>query len=360
MSFFCPGGVYNATPPRILFGAGMLGRVRDEVLAIGGKRALVVTTPGRAALGERVREELKDLCVGVLPKAVSQVPIELTESARVAVSERDADCIVSVGGGAAIGLGKGISLALRLPIVAIPTTYSGSEVTGFCGITIDGVKRMHASLDMLAHSIIYDPALTLSLPVHVSAASALNALAHCIDVVYVPTANPFTKLAAVEGARVIARAAPRVVDRPADAQARAELLYGAYLGGVALTGGFALQHGVAHVLGGTFGIPHGDSHALVLPYVAAYNSGYESEWLGRIAKALGGGELGGAVYDLLRRLGITPGLQGMGLDHEQLEEAARITVDTDSDMNPGPVTLSAVRNILQAAWAGARPESSGA
>ncbi|HEX7387163.1 MAG TPA: maleylacetate reductase [Castellaniella sp.] len=358
MNFFCPGGVYNATPPRVLFGAGMLARVRDEVMALGGKRAVVVTTPGRVALGEQIREMLKDLCVGVLAKAVSQVPVELAEEARATVLEQGADCIVSAGGGAAIGLGKGISLALGLPIVAVPTTYSGSEVTGFCGITINGVKRMHIDLNMLAHSIIYDPALTRSLPVHVSAASAMNALAHCIDVVYVPTANPFTKLAAVEGARVIAGAAPEVIDRPDDLQARSALLYGAYLGGVALTGGFALQHGAAHVLGGTFGIPHGDSHALVLPYVAEYNSRYESEWLGLIADALGGGDLGGAVYDLLHRLGITPGLQGTGLDGGQIEEAARITVETDNSMNPGPVTLPAVREILQAAWVGARPESS--
>jgi maleylacetate reductase len=354
-NFVCPGDIYNATPPRIVFGVGSLEGIAAEVERLGARRAVLVTTPGRSALGDRVAALIGERCVGLLAQAVSQVPIELARSAREEVKALDADCIVSIGGGAAIGLGKGISLELGLPIIAVPTTYSGSEVTGFCGITIDGVKRMHTSLKMLACTIVYDPSLSVSLPPDVSAASALNALAHCVDAVYVPTVSPMVRLAAAEGARVIAAAAPRVMAQPDDLEARTEMLYGAYLGGVALTGGFALQHGLAHVLGGSFGVPHGTSHSLVLPYVAAYNSRYANGHLGAVAAAMGTDNLAGAIYDLAGELGIEMGLGRAGLKHNQLDEAARITVDTDDGMNPGPVTLGAVREILDAAWAGTRP-----
>jgi maleylacetate reductase len=356
MEFNCPGGVYNATPPRIVFAAGAADTIADEVERAGARRALVVTTPGRGALGERLAARLGERCAGLLPEAVSQVPIELARRGREIAREAGADCIISAGGGASIGLGKGISLELGLPIIAVPTTYSGSEVTGFCGITIDGVKRMHISLNMLAHTIIYDPELTLGLPADISAASALNALAHCVDCIYVRTVNPIVALAAVEGARVIAQAAPQVMNNPMDLQARSELLYGAYLGGVALTGGFALQHGLAHVLGGSFGVPHGLSHSLVLPYVAAYNNAFASRQLGRIAQALGASSIGAGIYDLSRALGLELGLARHGLEKSALDEAARITLETDDDMNPGPVTLEGVRHILEAAWNGARPD----
>lgn len=355
MKFTTPGGVYNATPSRIVFAEGGIDRVADEVGRLGARRALVVTTPGRAALGDRVATLLGERCAAVWPQAVSQVPIELARRGRQAARDAGADCIVSVGGGAAVGLGKGISLELALPIIAIPTTYSGSEVTGFCGITIDGVKRMHTSLNMLASTVIYDPRLTLGLPADISAASAMNALAHCVDAIYVPTVDPVTALAAIEGARVIAGAAPRVIARPDDLQARTELLYGAYLGGVALTGGFALQHGLAHVLGGSFNIAHGLSHTLVLPYVAQYNTAYAPGPLQRLAAAIGAPSLAAGLYDLARTLRIRMGLTDTGLDPSALDAAARITVETDEGYNPGPVTIEAVRRILDAAWHGERP-----
>jgi maleylacetate reductase len=354
-AFVCPGDIYNATPPRVVFGANTLDSVGDEVARLGARRVIVVTTPGRTALGERVARLVGERCAGMLPDAVSQVPIELARKAREEVRNRDADCIVSIGGGAAIGLAKSISLELALPIIAIPTTYSGSEVTGFCGITIDGVKRMHTSLDMLAATVIYDPVLSLRLPLDISAASALNALAHCVDAVYVPTVAPAVRLAAAEGARVIADAVVRVAARPDDLDARADLLYGAYLGGVALTGGFALQHGLAHVLGGTFGVPHGLSHALVLPYVAAYNSRYAPEALSGVAAAMNTGNLGGVIHDLACKIGVTMGLREAGLSASQLDQAAQITVDTDDGVNPAPVTLAAVRQILEDANEGRRP-----
>lgn len=354
-SFETPGDVYNATPPRIVFGAGSAERVADEVRRLGCRRALVVSTPGRGAMAQRIVDSLGDLCVGLLAEAISQVPIELARAGRVKAREMEADCLVSVGGGASIGLGKAISLELALPIVAIPTTYSGSEVTGFCGITIDNVKRMHTSLHMLATTVIYDPALSLSLPVDVSAASAMNALAHCVDAVYVPTVNPMNAMAAAEGASAIVEGLRGIVADPRDLDARTQLLYGAYLAGAALAGGFALQHGLAHTLGGSFGVPHGLSHALVLPHVAAYNARFAPDRVGTIEAALAVPSIGGALFDLLGDIGLPTRLTAVGIGEDDVPEIARITVETDNGLNPGPVTEEAVTQITLAALHGERP-----
>lgn len=358
ISFRCPGCVYNVIPSRILFENGAVASVADEVAFLGGKRALVVSTPGRSPLAASIAEKIGDRCVGIMDEAISQVPIELARRGRRKAAELKADCLVSVGGGSSVGLAKGIAYESGLPIISVPTTYSGSEMTGFCGMTIDGVKLMHVSLKMVAHTVIYDPELTVGVPVDVSAASAMNALAHCIDAVYVPTVNPVTALAAAEGAKYIAKAAAEVVGNPEDLEARSMLLYGSFLSGVALTGGFAFQHGLAHVLGGSFGISHGLAHALVLPHVAAYNARFASDRLAPIAGALGTDptSLGGVLFDMLAELGIPQRLSDLGLKEEDLVQAARITVETDNGANPVTVPESDVLQVLRDAWAGKRPD----
>jgi len=353
--FALPGGVYNATPSRIIFGTGSLAKVAEAVAAHDARRAVVVSTPGRSDLAQRVADLLGERCCGIIPEAISQVPIELTVRGQKLAADLKADCIVSAGGGASIGLGKGIGLGYAKPIVAIPTTYSGSEMTGFCGITIDGVKRMHKSLNMLASTVIYDPELSLGLPVDVSMASAMNALAHCVDAIYVSTISPLIVSAAYEGAAALAKAMPRVAASPDDISARTDLLYGAFLGGAALTGGFALQHGVAHTLGGSFGIAHGLSHSLVLPHVAAYNTRYAPREMKRLADAMGVENVGAALFDLMVGVGLPASLKEVGFDRANIERAAEITVETDNGLNPGPVTIEGVRALLEDAYAGRRP-----
>lgn len=355
--FECPGGVFNAIPPRVVFGSGTLSRVGEEVKRLGAKKALVVCTPGRKKMAEKAAEIIGENCSGILPEAISQVPIELAEMGREKTRQLGADCLVAVGGGASVGLAKGIAYEVKLPIIDVATTYSGSEVTGFCGMTINGVKRMHQSLNMLASTLIYDPELTLGLPVKVGAASAMNALAHCVDAVYVSTVNPIVAIAAAEGAKWVSAAAPDVVKRPYDIEARTKMLYGAYLSGIALTGGFALQHGLAHVLGGTFHIEHGLAHSAVLPYVAAYNAKFVPDALKPVAAAMGvdAHELGGAIYDLRTNLGLPTSLQEIGFAKEDLDKLVKITVDTDNGYNPAPVTEESVSAIVEQMWSGERP-----
>lgn len=360
-SFSLPGDVFNATPARIVFGVGSSSQVAAEVKRLGASRALVVSTPGRSTMAQAIVDLLGPQCVGSLPDAISQVPIELAHRARVRARDLRADCIISVGGGASIGLGKAIALDMAVPIIAIPTTYSGSEISGFCGITIDGIKRMHQSLRMLASCVIYDPQLTVGLPASVSAASAMNALAHCVDTMVVASCSPIIAMAAAEGARVIAAAAPAVVRNPADMHARTELMYGGYLGGAALTGGFALQHGVAHVLGGSFNVAHGTSHALVLPHVAAYHAAQVPQKMEPLARAMGlaVGDLGAGLFDLLASLQLPTSLQAIGFQEQDLDRVAQISMDTDNGENPYPVTFAAVRRILQDVYHGTRPLAHG-
>lgn len=353
--------MHNATPARIVFGAGRSTDLRAEVTRLGARRALVVTTPGRAPLGDRLAELIGDRCAGMLPEAVSQVPVELARRGREKAASAGADCLVAVGGGAATGLCKGIAYETRLPIIAVPTTYSGSEMTGFCGMTIDGVKRMHESTAMLPATVVYDPRLSQSLPVTIGAASAMNALAHCIDAIYLPSLSPLLAPAAIEGAQVVAAALPALLADPDALDARTELLYGAHLAGAALTGGFAIQHAVAHTLGGSFGVEHGLAHTVVLPYVTDYLVRRAPRPLGRIAAAIGTDELPGHLWDLAVSAGLPVRLADLGLSRDDIERAVRIALTAEDHAdprlagNPAPVTEEAVRTIMTEATSGARP-----
>lgn len=351
--FLSPGGAHNATPPRIVFGRGTVTALADEVHRLGATRALVVTTPGRASLGRRVQELIGDASVGVHAEAVSQVPVELAASSREHARRLGADCLVAVGGGAATGLCKGIALEHPLPIIAVPTTYSGSEMTAFCGITIDGVKRMHRSLDMLAATVVYDPDLSVGLPAAVTASSTMNALAHCIDGIWQPTLSPVVAHAAAEGAQVLVDALPRVLADPGDLVGRTELLYGAHLAGAVLAGGFTLQHAIAHTLGGSFGIEHGLAHSLVLPHVTRHLQDVVPDLMAPIAVALGTSDIAAVLADLASTSGLPTSLSEVGLDDSDVERAVAITMSAEPDPDGRvPVTSETVRAILQAALAG--------
>jgi maleylacetate reductase len=328
---------------------------------------MIVTTPGRAGLGDRFAATIGDRCAGLLPEAVSQVPVETARRGVQKATSSGADCLIAIGGGAATGLCKGIAYENGLPIIAVPTTYSGSEMTGFCGMTADGVKRMHESLAMRASTVIYDAELSLSLPASASASSAMNALAHCIDAVYLPSLSPLLAPAAVDGARIVATTLPALLADPNDLSTRNEMLYGAYLSGAALSGGFAIQHAIAHMLGGSYGVEHGAAHAVVLPYVTEHLLACAPAQLGRIADAIGTDDLAGHLWDLSVSAGLPVRLDEVGFDSDDEDRAVRIATTADAVPthpdnhdagragNPAPVTETAVRTILRAAATGRRP-----
>jgi alcohol dehydrogenase class IV len=284
------------------------------------------------------------------------VPVPLATRARAAALDAAVDCVVCVGGGSSVGLAKAVVLEVAVPIVAVPTTYAGSEMTTLYGLT-GAHKHTGRALQVRPRVVVYDPELTLDLPVATSVASAANALAHCVEGLYGPGANPVTSLSAIEGVRVLTAAIPRVVPAPRDPDVRSDLLYGAYLAGSVLaTVGVGIHHRTCHVLGGSYGLGHAASNAVVLPHAIAYNAPAIPGIVERLGAAMGSRDPAASTYDLMAGAGLPVGLQSLGLPESVLDEAAaRVVAETPA--NPRAVDVVSVRAMLDAAWHGTRPSS---
>jgi alcohol dehydrogenase class IV len=350
--------VYQGMPSRVVFEWGALARLPEEIERLGARRALILATPEQQALADRVAQELGTRAAGVHAQAVMHVPVEVARAARDAAAALDADCCVAVGGGSTIGLGKAIALESPLPIVAVPTTYAGSEMTPIFGLTEGRLKRTGRDPRVLPRTVIYDPSLTLSLPAAISAASGVNALAHAVEALYAEDANPVISLMAEESIRALGEALPVIVQRPGDATMRSRALYGAWLAGTCLGSvGMALHHKLCHTLGGTFNLPHAQTHAAMLPHTAHYNHAAAPEALGRVARALGGShaeQAGPLLFALNRKLGIAGALEELGMPEPGLDEAADLACKNPY-ANPRPIEREAIRALLQRAWSGAEP-----
>lgn len=343
---------FDALPTRVVFGAGCFTQLTDEVDRLEAKRVLLVGTHGRAGLLGRAKDLLGDRVSGMFNDAVTHAPADVAERARALAETTHADSIVTVGGGSAIGVAKAVAFTTNLPIVAVPTTYSGSEVTPIWGLTRNGIKETGRDARVQPRTVIYDPELTLRLPASVSAASGMNAIAHCVEAMYAPDANPVTTLMAEEGIRSLATALPEVVGAPEDLDARTTALYGAWMGGTVLgMVQMGLHHKLCHTLGGSFDLPHAETHAVLLPYTAEYNAPAAAEAMSRVARALGVSDAPAGLFDLGRRLPIPRSLAELGMREEDLERAAAIAVERPY-ANPRPVTREGVLSILRKAFEG--------
>jgi len=347
---------YVGLPIRVVFGAGAVAQLPAEVDALGAKRALVLATPGREADARRLTAPLGARVAGVYAGAVMHVPVEVAEDARRVAKELGADCCVAIGGGSTVGLGKAIALTSGMPVLAVPTTYSGSEMTPIQGFTEKGLKRTQRDPRMLPRTVIYDPELTYGLPVATSAASGMNAIAHCVEALYAKDANPVISIMAEEGIRALAAALPRIVNEPQDAEARGDALYGAWLAGVALGSvGIGLHHKLCHTLGGTWNLPHAETHAIVLPHAARYNRDAAPEAMARVARALGAADAPTGLYDLETKLALKMRLADLGMPERDLERAAKLASESPYP-NPAPLTYDGILSLLRAAHAGRRPD----
>jgi maleylacetate reductase len=351
---------YDALPGRVVFGPGTArARLADEVSRLGASCLLLITTPRAAALARELAAPLGGRVAGVCTGVREHVPAEVAEAARQQAAEAGADALLSIGGGSATGTAKAVALTTGLPVIAIPTTYAGSEVTPVWGLTEGDRKTTGTDPRVLPRVVLYDPDLTMSLPAGLTAASGLNALAHCAEAFWAPGRNPVTALAAAEGLRVLAQALPLAVKDGADLAARGDLLYGAYLAGTAFgVAGAGLHHKICHVLGGRFGLPHAQTHAIVLPYVLAFNLPGALDAAARISQALDEAGLdpagpAAAVQALAARLGLPGGLRDIGLREDQIDEAARLIEPAVPADNPVPAGAAELRTLLRAAWAGA-------
>lgn len=347
---------FNGLPVRVVFGVGSLARLDEEIERLGVKRALVLSTPGQRASAVDIARRLGTRAAGIFDRAAMHVPITVAEDARQAARELNADCCVAIGGGSTIGLGKAIALASSLPVVAIPTTYAGSEVTPVFGITQNSVKKTGRDMRVLPKCVIYDPTLTLSLPAALSATSGMNAIAHAVEGLYAQDANPVMSLVAEEGIRALAQALPRVVANPTDIDSRSGALYGAWLCGMVLGSvGVALHHKLCHTLGGTWNLSHAETHTIVLPHATSYNRDAAPEAMKRIARALGTHDAATGLYELARSLHTPLALKDIGMPGgDQLERAAKLATENPY-WNPRPVEYKALLELVQRAWAGVPP-----
>jgi maleylacetate reductase len=350
---------YQAQPMRVVFGPGTTATLSDELEFLGLHRLLVICGPQQAEVGRQIVGALGERAVGLLAQARMHVPVELAASAREQASQLGADGCVAVGGGSAIGLGKAIALESAIPVVAVPTTYAGSEMTPVWGLTEAGVKRTGRDQRVLPRSVVYDPELTLSLPVPLSVTSALNAIAHSVEALYAPDLTPIIALMAEEGIRSMVSALPGIVADGRSLGARSEAQYAAWLCGACLAATtMGLHHKLCHALGGTLDLPHAQTHAVVLPHVLAFNASVTPSAVSALRRALGSGDPAGdpalELWRLSRSLGAPGSLKDLGMNHADISRVAEVVMAAPYP-NPRPVSRADVVSLLSAAYEGTEP-----
>lgn len=347
---------YTQNPSRVVFGSGTLKHLPAELTRQNLSKPLLLSTPGQVSQAENVKALLSGFAVaGIFSRAAMHTPTEITDEALGYMKSTAADCLVSIGGGSTIGLGKAMSIRTGLPHVCIPTTYAGSEMTPILGETTAGVKKTRTDPKILPGTVIYDVDLTMTLPVGMSSASGVNAIAHSVEALYATNANPVTSLLALEGIRVLAVSLPEIAKYPQSPEARQLALYGAWLCGSCLGSvGMSLHHKLCHTLGGTFNLPHAQTHTLVLPHALAYNfpklgPGVQKQLDSAFPESNGDPVAGLNV--LLDKLAVGRGLKVYGMKEEDIDRAADLAV-SNPYANPRKVERDEIREVIRRAWAG--------
>lgn len=344
--------VYRALPMQVTFARGSVGSLAEVVASIADGPALVLSTPEQSDLAQRVADALGDRSAGVLAEARMHVPSPTVERALQHAESVGAESCVAVGGGSTVGLGKAVALHSDVPVVAVPTTFAGSEMTPIWGITADGRKTTGRDARVLPRAVVYDPDLVDTLPVDMCAVSGLNAIAHAVEGLYAPDTSPVVRLMAAEGARAFAAALP-AIGGDDDADARSEALYGAWLCGATLGATtMGLHHKLCHVLGGTLDLPHAATHAVVLPHVMAHNLVAATGAAAILRDVWGTTDPARYVQELARALDVPGSLAELGMREGDVDRVVEEVVASPY-ANPRAVKASDVRSIVVAAWSGA-------
>jgi maleylacetate reductase len=349
------GFVYTGNPVRVIFGFGALSSLPEEVDRLRLSRVLVLATPNQAGDADRLAQMLGGRAAAVFAGATMHTPKEVTERAMDVVANNRIDGLVAVGGGSTTGLSKAIAFRTDLPQIVSPTSYAGSEMTPILGETENARKVTRSHPSILPEVVIYDVDLTLSLPTSLSVVSGMNAIAHAVETLYACDRNPVTSLMAVNAISALARSLPVIALDNQNRTARYDALYGAWLCGTCLgTVSMALHHKLCHTLGGSFDLPHAETHTAVLPHVLAFNAVAAPEAARQIAQAIGADNAAMGLYDLASRLGATMALKNLGMPENGIEKAAALAM-SNKYPNPRPLQRDAVRDIIAAAWSGRRP-----
>jgi maleylacetate reductase len=338
--------VYAALPTRVVFGRGKISEAAAEAKRLGMTTPLIITTPNQLEAGASLQERVKG---PHWAGAAMHTPVSETEKALAFFREREADGVISLGGGSSTGLGKAIAFRTDCPQLVIPTSYAGSEMTNILGETADGAKITKRDAKIQPESVIYDPDLLGTLPPKFAATSGMNAIAHAVEGLYAVDGNPIVSLMAEEGIRALATALPQGKD------GQEEALYGAWLCGAVLGSvSMALHHKLCHVLGGSFNLPHAETHTVILPHATAYNAQGADDAMTRIARALGTKTAAGGLYDLAKKLDAPLTLKELGMPEAGLDRAADVAA-ANPYANPIAIERHAIRKLLDDAYNGRRP-----
>jgi len=343
---------------RVVFAAGEGEEaVAAEVKRLepeAASRVMVVAGPAQKDVAARLTAGLR--VAVTFDEVVQHVPVGVAERARAAAAAHEVDVVVSIGGGSTTGLAKAVALTTGLPVVAVPTTYAGSEATNVWGLTEGRRKTTGVDPRVLPRSVVYDATLTTSLPVDLAVASGLNAVAHCVDSMWAPRANPINRVLAAEGLRALDAGLPSLVGDPQGIEAHEHTLYGAYLAAVAFaSAGSGLHHKICHLLGGMFDLPHAQTHAVVLPHVLALNAPNAPDAAQRIAAALGSVTATQGLRRLRRDLDAPVALRDYGMPEAGIPAAVEAALEVAPADNPTPVTSENLTRLLRAAWEGSEP-----
>jgi maleylacetate reductase len=349
---------YDALPGRVVFGVGSRQKAAAEMERLKCSRALILSTSGHQAQAKTLAQSIGKSAAGLFCGAVMHTPVSVTNRALETVRSVNADCTIAIGGGSAIGLGKAVALRTDLVQIVLPTTYAGSEMTPILGETAEGQKTTQRTQKVLPEVILYDPELTTTLPASLSVASGFNAVAHAVEAIYAKDRNPMISLLAKEAIAVFVHSLPILINRPADLPARSQALYGAWLAGTCLGAvGMSLHHKLCHVLGGTFNLPHAETHTVILPHAIAYNEPAEPAVMRSIAESIGMDTLALGLYQLGGKLGAKRSLRELGMPEIGIEKAA-LQAAQNPYWNPRKLELEPIRELIRRAWAGDPPAPS--
>ncbi len=345
---------FPGLPTRVIFGHGTLAQTAAEVARLGHARALVLSTPHQKPQADALAGALGPLAAGVFAGAAMHTPTDVTDRALAAYRDAGASCVVSLGGGSTTGLGKAIATRTGADQVVIPTTYAGSEMTDILGETAGGEKTTRRDPSIRPEVVIYDVDLTLTLPAALTMTSALNAIAHAMEAFYAPDRNPVVEAMCRDAMVAFHTSLPRLATDPSDSAARGDALYAAWCCATALGQvSMALHHKLAHVLGGAFGLPHAETHAVLLPHTTAFNAVAVPDLLAPIS-AVFGAPAGAGLWDFARRIGAPLRLSDLGLAAPDLDRAADMAMK-NAYWNPRPFSRDDIRTLLHMAWEGRRP-----
>jgi maleylacetate reductase len=346
---------YQAFAARIVFGPGKVSDISAEVDRLGGKAALLISTGSQRAVADTAAAALGQTCAARIDGAVMHVPRTDVQQAVALAQQHKCDCVVAIGGGSAVGVAKGVALETELPIIAVPSTYAGSEMTDIWGISEGDGKVTGRDKRVVPKCVIYDPDLTRELPARIAGPSGINAMAHSVEALYAQNRNPVLSMIAEGGIRALASGLPAVCDGTADDEARGQAVYGAFMCGLALaTATMGIHHKLCHVIGGTFQLPHAETHTILLPHATHYNREAAPDAMMAIARALDAETAAGGIFDLAARIGAPTALRDLGLDEKNLDRAADIATESPY-YNPQPVDRDGVRALLDNAFHGRRP-----